>query len=251
MLKLPKESTQKLLSSSSLFWKILEFFKDLLAPKKCYGCQVHGTFLCEKCLKKIGKYPCVCPVCKEKTRGFLVHFYCENSHFFLHKVCILGVYRDSIMKSLIRDAKFHHRKDIFLDLAPYLGDFLQEYLDVPDEEVLLVPTPMYFWKKWMRGYNQSEILVQLLALHTGLNYHLSIIKKSKSTRAQSHLTKLQRKQNLQGVFVFQEVCSSIVSGKTIIIVDDVVSTGSTLNELAKLYHKHWAARIYGLCLASD
>gem|GEM_PF-6718429 len=99
---------------------IFNIIKDLLAPKKCYSCKKEGHFLCKKCFEEIGYFESICPVCKEKTRDFEVHFYCKKETISLDKVIILTHYQNKIIKKLIKDAKFYGKKDILEDIALYL-----------------------------------------------------------------------------------------------------------------------------------
>ncbi|MDD5769351.1 MAG: phosphoribosyltransferase family protein [Candidatus Gracilibacteria bacterium] len=231
--------------------RIVDFFKDLIAPKKCYSCHKEGLFLCKECLEEIGYFESICPVCKQSSRNFEVHFYCKNDFVYFDKVIILNHYKNKIIKKLIKDAKFYHRKDILQDLSIYLGNKLLSSIDEKNDEIVLISIPMFFWKKMLRGYNQSEVLIKSLADKFNIKYNFKIIKKIKSTKPQSHLSKIERLENLQNVFIFNKKELQKYKHKTFIIVDDVVSTGTTLNEIAKLLKQNGVKKIYGLCLASD
>lgn len=230
---------------------IFRFFKDILAPKKCYSCKKEWHFLCEKCIQDIWFFQSICPLCKQITRDFEVHFYCKKSQFSLDKVIILTHYNNKTIKKLIKDAKFYGKKDILEDMSFYLWEKLFLHIEEKKEDIILIPTPMYFWKKLMRGYNQSEILVKYMAKNFYIESNFCVIKKSKSTKAQSHLSKIERIENLRNAFYFNEKELVKYKHKTIILVDDVVSTATTMNECAKLLKKNGIKKIYWLCIASD
>ena len=231
--------------------KLIKIFKDIFAPKKCYWCLDIGSFLCKSCLKSVKNYENVCHVCKQKTVNFDIHFYCENEFVYYKKMIVLFHYKDKIVKKLIKDAKFYHKKDIFEDLSILLWEKLFENILDNKSEILLIPTPMYFFKKIIRWYNQSEILVKNLSKHFSLDYDFNLIKKSKSTKAQSHLSKMQRLENLKNCYKLDKNLLKKYKNKTIVIVDDVVSTWTTINEISKLLKNAWIRNIYWLCLACD
>lgn len=231
--------------------RIVDFFKDLIAPKKCYSCHKEWLFLCKECLEEIWYFESICPVCKQSSRNFEVHFYCKNDFVYFDKVIILNHYKNKIIKKLIKDAKFYHRKDILQDLSIYLWNKLLSSIDEKNDEIVLISIPMFFWKKMLRWYNQSEVLIKSLADKFNIKYNFKIIKKIKSTKPQSHLSKIERLENLQNVFIFNKKELQKYKHKTFIIVDDVVSTWTTLNEIAKLLKQNWVKKIYWLCLASD
>ena len=230
---------------------IFNIIKDILAPKKCYSCWEEWHFLCEDCFNKIWYFESICPVCKERTRDFEVHFYCKKETISLDKVIILTHYQNKTIKKLIKDAKFYGKKDILEDMALYLWEKLFDHIEENTQDIILIPTPMYFWKKLKRWYNQSEILVKNMSKICQIDYNNSLIKKVRNTKAQSHLSKIERMENLQKAFSLDEKLIQNLKNKTFIIVDDVVSTGSTLHEIATLLKKHSVKKIYWLCIASD
>lgn len=229
----------------------LTIIKDLIAPKKCYSCSKEWHFLCSNCFENIGFFEPICPVCKQSSRDFEVHFYCRNDYVYYDKVIILTHYKNKVIKHLIKDAKFYQRKDILEDLSLYLWNTLFHHIDEKIDDIIFIATPMYFWKKILRGYNQSEILTQQLSEKFWIEYNFKIIKKNKSTKAQSHLSKMERIENLKGSYKIHQKELSKFKNKTFVIVDDVVSTWTTLNEISKLLKNHGVKKIYGLCLASD
>lgn len=231
--------------------KLINFFKDLIAPKKCYSCSEEWHFLCEKCIDEIWYFESICPVCKQKSRNFEVHFYCMSDFVYYDKVIILTHYKNKTIKHLIHDAKFYHRKDILEDLSLYLWNKFILNLDENLDDFIFIPTPMYFWKKLSRSYNQSEILVKALSKKLSINYDLNILKKIKSTTQQSHLSKIERLENLKWAFLINKNKIKKYKDKTFVIVDDVVSTWTTLNELSKILKNNWVKKVYALCIASD
>ena len=229
----------------------LKIFIDIFAPKKCYWCWNIGSFLCKKCLIDVNKFEDCCYICKQKSSNFIIHNYCLNNKIFFDRIFVLYHYKDKNIKKLVKDAKFYHNKDIFIDLWENLWELLIQNLDILDKNIVLIPTPMYFFKKLLRWYNQSEILVKSVAKYLKLDYHFKFVKKVKNTKPQSHLSKMQRIDNLKKCYKIDKNLLKKYKNKTIIIIDDVVSTWTTINEISKLLKQSWIKTVYWLCIASD
>lgn len=102
------------------------------------------------------------------------------------------------------------------------------------EAYIILPIPLHFFKKIRRGYNQSEILAKYIAKSTEIPYQKNILKRHKYTRQQSQLSREQRLQNIQDAFKIRENHRDALAKKKVILVDDVVSTGTTLNAAARV-----------------
>lgn len=227
--------------------KILKLLKDIISPKFCYNCKKEWSFLCQECLKEVWFFESSCYICKAKSVHFVVHDYCENEFVYYDKVIVLTHYKNKIIKKLIKDSKFYSKKDILEDFSLYLKELLLSNIDESEENIVLIQTPMHFLKKLKRWYNQSEFLIKGM----WLNKSFSIIKKVKSTKPQSHLSKIERIENLKNSFFVNKKEMNKYLNKTFVIVDDVVSTWSTINEIAKVLKENWAKKVYWLCIASD
>lgn len=231
--------------------KIIDILKDIFAPKKCYSCKKEWHFLCKNCLEKLWYFEESCYICKEYSKNFEKHFYCKNNDFYLDKIIILTHYRHFIIKKLIKDAKFYHKKDILDDFSIYLWDLILKYIDKNKNDLIFITPPMYFLKKIKRWYNVGEVLIKFLNKKYQINYDFNLIKKVKNTTPQSHLDKLKRLENLENAFKVNEKLLKKYKNKTFVIIDDVVSTKTTINEIAKLLKKFWVKNIIWLCISSD
>jgi ComF family protein len=231
--------------------KILKILKDIFSPKKCYSCNKQWHFLCLWCLKKINNFEPICYVCKNPSKDFEIHSDCQQCLYF-QKVIILTHYKNKVIKRLITDAKFYKRKDIFEDFWNYLTKLLIKYeKDVNKNNTILVPIPIHFFKKLKRWYNQTEIISQYISNRTGLNVINNLLLKKKYTRQQSHNSKIERQENLKNSLCFNKKYNNKFDNHKIILIDDVISTWSTLNEAAKILYNQWYKDIICLVIASD
>jgi len=118
-------------------------------------------------------------------------------------------------------------------------------------ESIIMPVPLHFLKKWKRWYNQCEVLCESIEKELKVPYCKNILYKKKHTRQQSKLSKEKRLHNLKNSFAIPKNKLDIIDKKQIILVDDVVSTWSTLNEISKLLKNAWAEKVVCICMASN
>jgi len=206
---------------------ILKFIKDLIAPKKCYSCNKEWHFLCRECEGKIKKFDSHCYVCKNQSYNFEVDEGCKEDIFY-DKIIIFTHYREKIIKKMIKNLKFYHKKDIAEDFWQYLWEYFFDYENIWDNnDYIIIPAPMYFLRKWRRWYNHSEILAKHISKITGIEY-INGVKKIKNTSQQSKNSRTDRLKNLENTFTIHKKYLEKIDKKNIILVDDVY-----------LHEPHW------------
>jgi len=230
---------------------MFKFIKDIIAPKKCYSCKKEWYFLCDKCTYNIDRFTPYCYICKRKSNNFDIHDKCKNNIFY-DKIIVFAHYHDFFIKRLIKKSKFHSTKDILEDLWDYLYDslILNENIQNKDNYVI-ISVPMYFLRRFKRGYNHSELLAKQVANNIWIEYKNNIIKKIKNTNQQSKLNKNDRVKNLENTFKVNKKNLNKINNKAIIIVDDVISTWTTINEISKILKNIWIKKVIWLLVASD
>lgn len=210
------------------------FILNLLFPIECLNCKIEGFWLCEKCYRAL----------KFTDKKYILKIP------FLDGLFIAGDYDDKIIAELIKKLKFN-----FIDnLAPILGRFLSSFWsgiifsrpDLSDyKKILLIPLPLSKKRKKWRGFNQAEIIAR--AFNADYDYEINNdLKKTKNKKPQSSLNEAERAKNIKNCFTFE---GENIKDKTIILIDDVVTTGSTLNEAARILKEAGAIKIYGLVVA--
>lgn len=231
---------------------IISFIKDIISPKFCYWCKKQWFYICRQCLQKYNIKIPFCYICKKYSHNFEIHDKCKKRDIYYNKIIIFAHYRDKLIKTLIKDSKFYKKKDILEDFSIYLWEYLSKYENIQNkEDYLIVSTPMFWLRKTIRWYNQSDILSKYVSKKTSILYYSSITKKQKYTKQQSKLSKIQREKNLKDSFSFNPKYLDLLKWKNVVLVDDVVSTWSTLNELSKLLKKNWAKKVIWLVISSD
>lgn len=225
---------------------MIEFILSLFTEKKCLGCQQPWHFFCPNCSKEVVEYEPYCYICKKYSQDFLVHKDCRE-HFHLEQVIVLTRYRNHGVKKLLRHAKYYNKYGWYKDLIVSHRNFFVDFLET--EKSVLIPVPMHYIRRWKRWYNQSDIIAQNLWKVCQIPVNNNFLKRVRITKQQSHLSQSERMHNLDNAFA---LWSNIIDNNTVIyLVDDVVSTGSTLNTIAWYLQENWFKNIRAIVLASD
>jgi len=141
----------------------------------------------------------------------------------------------------IKALKFQRR----LFYGPALAELLcRECQHLPDDIDAVLPVPLHWRRRWFRGFNQADELAAPVAKHLGLPV-LRNVKRVRATPFQSGLSARERAQNLRGAF---DVRGSITA-KHILIVDDVITTGATVRQLARVLRRAGAGKVSALAVA--
>ncbi len=237
---------------------LIDFFKEILAPKRCYSCRKEWTFLCEKCQKKLKNFSSICYLCKRKSSNFEIHKECkkksleeENIDFEIDKIIIFSHYKNFVIKKMIEDFKFYFKKDIWEDFSKILTKKFKENNIEEKENYIIIYPPMFFIKRILRWYNPSKILAKNISKNLGISLEKNILKKAKNTKSQKFLSRQDRLINLNNSLKINKKQVDKIVDKNIIIVDDIISTWATLNEIVKILKKAGAKKVVWLIVASD
>ncbi len=233
-----------------------EFFRKLknklqvaVAPTqfKCLNCGVDvfdGLGFCPKCLKKVkfnnGKTCLRCGVSLHGAEDYCGHCAFEKTYFdkAYSPLCYEGA-----VQSAILNMKFNNLGSNAAVLARYLV-FMAQKQNLQFDVVTFVPMSPKAKKK--RGYNQAQLLAEHFCEQLDLPQPLDALKKIKETERQEKLNKKQRQENLVGAFAASEE----VRGKRVLLIDDIKTTGATLNECAKALKRKGATSVVCLTVAS-
>lgn len=244
-----KLTISKLIKNASKVWV---FFLDLIFPKECLGCGCEKTLLCQKCFSSIKLRPTQsCLACKKETNFGKFCTHCV-SNYDLNGVFIASHYEQKIINKLIKSFKYYFVKELYQDLGKIFILFLNELFDKKEQKInfqksLIMPVPLSAYRKRWRGFNQSEILARLVAENFNLELSVNELIRIKHTRPQVKLNKIQRENNIKNCFSWN---AGDLAGRQIILIDDVVTTGATLNECAKVLKDYGAGKVWGLVLAN-
>ncbi len=228
--------------------RIAETLLDWLYPPRCILCssllplQETERFLCEHCRRnRTWLEKPVCQKCGRKLEdGETLCHRCKKENFVFEKG--FAVFSYGQVKPVIAHFKFKEFKKDGIPLSGIMADYLETfYPEVIKETELLMPVPMHEKKKKRRGFNQAELLGEGVAKRTGLSCSNHNLRRIRETIPQSSLSQAQRKENLKGAFAL--AFPEEIIGKTVLLIDDIFTTGTTINECAKVLYKGGAKRV--------
>lgn len=226
---------------------------DLVYPPFCVSCKCplfwqENKIICKECLdglERIGLdscWYCATPLGKYSSRQKECNECRGRKHSFTRVVSACR-YND-IARELIHAYKFNNCKSISPLLSELLyRKYMQEYSDIKFNYIL--PVPLHKRKQCERGYNQSALIAQQLAKMTGLTHSEAILSRVRYTTSQSLLNSTDRELNLSGAFDVNKPLNK----STLLLVDDVFTTGSTINECAHTLRRFGANRVYAIVFA--
>lgn len=191
--------------------KSLHWLLDLIYKKKCYFCGSSN-----ECLK-------MCSKCYEEMDYLQTE---QNRMIDGIEVHCAGVY-DKNLQKLIRGLKYHNQKD----LAYFQAKFMYEYWDkIPNRNNFyqVVPIPLYKTREKSRKYNHMTMVAEEFCKLTGYKLNTDLVKRIKDTKPQYKLNKIQRMENLANAF---EINNNININDSILLLDDICTTGSTFENI--------------------
>jgi len=219
---------------------------DLLFPQWCIGCGREGAYICERCRTSLVRIVLpICPGCGRPQPSGILCPGCVSG-----QADIDGIRSPFRFEGMIQQAVYQLKYQNLRALAAPLARLIYDYLTtnpVPGE--VLVPVPLHGKRLRERGYNQSH----LLARELGKLNHLTVVDdclvRQRPTPPQARTANVeQRKQNVADAFVGSD---RRLRGKEVLLIDDVATSGATLNAAAAALKKAGVASVWGLTLARE
>ncbi len=227
--------------------KLYKFLLDLIFPIECLSCQKEDIWLCSDCSQKIKRIKKEsCPLCGFPTASWE---FCDlhKKDFKLEKVISPFDYNDPLLQLAIKTYKYRFVKDLAEPLGHLLSLEAKKYFSLLQNPVL-VPVPLHRRREKWRGFNQAELLARAISKELRLPVK-KLLKRVRTTTPQVDLKKEKRLENVKDAFSFDSQEKIDLKNKTIILIDDVATTCTTLEECAKILYSNGARNIWGLVLA--
>lgn len=242
---------------NNLFSKNLEkageMLLDFLFPKFCLGCGKEKTYLCPECFAKINIFPIpVCPYCEKISPAGKI---CKSCQQNLNGFIAAGPYRDELLRKTIDVFKYRFVKELATPLAFFIWKFLEKNQEIEfvknPLDFLIVPIPLHKRKKRERGFNQAEEIGKVLSPLLKIPVRDDVLIRKRYTKPQAKIKdNKEREKNIKDAFeINQKIKLGSLKNKKIILLDDVATTLSTIEEAAKVLKENNAKEVWGLTVA--
>jgi competence protein ComFC len=232
---------------------LLEAAVSLLYPPSCEGCGANvasGQYLCAECQRRAPRIVApFCERCSEPFAGAIEGpFACGNcADQTLHFVAAVTAYRArEIVRRLIHEFKYHQRLYLRHVIGEWLAAVLQDSRLSSRGFDVIIPVPLHPAKQRERGFNQAALLAHSLSSRMGVPVSPAL-ERIRYTKSQTAFDRSERMENLRNAFRLRR--AGDVRGLQVLLVDDVLTTGSTLSECARVLKRAGASSIYAATAA--
>lgn len=218
---------------------------DIIFPPHCLSCRRFGSWVCDDCWQKIGLIATpICYKCNRLSPGWEICANCRRDGK-LRRLIVSGYWQNPL-KQLVYGLKYHRARPVAERLGKLLSQTVAPWCR--DEDLVIVPVPLHRGRLWDRGFNQAELLARVVSQYLDSPLIQPLVRR-RWTKPQFGLTKLARRDNISGAFAIKPRQLPLIVGKKVLLIDDLVTTGATINECAKVLKQNGAHEVWGAVLA--
>jgi ComF family protein len=231
----------------------LRALASLFYPPLCAVCAVpveQTAYLCQACATRAPRIaPPFCATCSEPFQGSITDaFTCANcAHRVLHFTSAVAAYRSrGVVRKIVHDFKYGKQVHLQHPVAAWLLETMDDPRLHGRRIDLVVPVPLHPARKRERGFNQAELLAQILSTRAALPFG-NVLERIRYTTTQTAFDRAERMENLHNAFRLRK--NADVRGLRVLLIDDVLTTGSTLSECARVLKAGGATSVHAATAA--
>lgn len=218
---------------------------NLLFPPRCACCAQSGSWLCPGCRAGICfVQPPVCPVCGQAGTSLRLCRSCRQAPLRIDGIRAVG-YLEGTLRTAVHRFKYSNLRPLAAPLGQLMADYFSQHR-LPAE--VIVPVPLHPHRLRERGYNQAELLAKQIAERVDLPVRPRSLVRVKNTAPQVGLVARQRRDNVGGAFHCPDAG---LAGRRVLLVDDVCTTGATLEACSLALQLQGVRAVWGLVLARE
>lgn len=224
------------------------YILDFIFPRRCVSCNKIGRYFCIKCISQIKFIDRqICPVCSHHAIDGATHPRCRT-RYSLDGLTSIFRY-DGIIRRAVKSIKYRFVSDLskeFISLIP--SSFFQLIISNYQSSIL-IPIPLHISRFRFRGYNQAEVLSRIFSQRLNIPIQTDILKRIRKTIPQVEMKNREKRlKNMDGVFAVNNLTMKQLSNVTILLFDDVYTTGATLRSAANILKRAGAKKVWGITL---
>jgi len=229
------------------FDTLKHYLYDSVFPIFCLVCQKEGVWMCVECQQHICATPVMaCPICHKNNQYGTSCVSCKKFSFLEKHFALYPYKNPHVIKKIIQIFKYGFVEDLGQILVFLIEKdvLIHKHWFENIDQITFVP--LHKRRFLERGFNQSEFIAKVLGFLLNTRVQ-NVLKRVRYTKKQVNLSRKKRIQNVKDVFALE--VGSEIQGKSILLVDDVYTSGATLQECAKVLKEHGAKRVIGFSLA--
>ncbi len=210
---------------------------DLLFPIECIGCNKEGRWICDNCINEI------------KINSEIIELKGKNN--YLSGLLVASDYNQKLICNALHLFKYNFAYSLGNDLAEILLKYLKSILirENFDKFDMVIPVPLSKKRRLWRGFNQSEILAVKVCHEFGWLLSSDTLGRKINNVPQVGLNAKERRENVRDIFYLKS--DNLLYNRNILLIDDVFTTGATMQECAKILKMGGANSVWGLALAKN
>lgn len=216
---------------------------DFFFPQKCLYCGKIGAVICPSCVSSL-PFPKtqICPICYNPSLSGKTHDFCQK-RYNLNGLTFCFYY-DGKIKEAIKKIKYRY----LFSLADKLIEVgIKKIAQQMFTDFIIIPVPLHQRRMKTRGFNQAEVIGKSLMKYWSLTMVKDVLQRVKETSSQVKLSQIERRNNVKNAFMVKS--KDAVKDKSVLLVDDIFTSGATLNECAKVLKKAGVKEVWGFTLA--
>lgn len=223
----------------------IDALTELVYPGRCVHCRRLGSYFCQNCRSQtVAVGDDICIRCGQPTSRRCTCHFCQTTPPDPLRAMRGVVFYGGSIDSAIQALKYEDLKQLAAPLAIYLIDYLENH-PIPFDA--LVPVPLHPDRLTIRGYNQSDLLAERVGKARSIPVRTDLIIRTRDTKPQVHLKRSERLENVHQAF--EPAQAAALDGETILLIDDVCTTGATLIACAEALQLAGAGDIWALTVA--
>ncbi len=221
-------------------------FKEILYPPFCISCEIRlksdESRICSKCWNQF-------PTLERSDSSYVkTRERFQSEGIISDCLAPFSFEKEGTLQRVIHFLKYEGFTSFGVRLGEEIGRAILSTQEMKSADIL-VPIPLHQLKRRERGYNQSDYICKGISLLTNIPVRPSLLKRVRYTQSQTKLNQVERSENVNGAFRINSSKNKILQGKTIILVDDVITTGATMRACAEELKQIGVAKIFSASVA--